>query len=334
MNVWLLPRITFRDLKSVSETRPVALITQPAAWAEVKKSLQLPLVVQSEPSSNDSEFVDYLAASLPSAAQAIYAVGDGLPLDIAKVVAQKAGKPLVVIPTMLTSDRVLTGESSISEGGQLKNIQANRADEVIIDLELIRSAPPHQRSAAFVDVLSIATAMMDWNYANQKGKTTPETAYIPWMASIAAGLAAQALKSASSIGKGETEGLRTLVSLLAFAVQIDNQLGHRRATRGTEHIFADAVSATTISTASYAERVGPGILIASALHKAAPAGLRAALETAGVRLDQLKSYEIRSTVNTLPDYVWQQNAPFTILNDLKPNSPELTQALEKSTLLS
>jgi glycerol-1-phosphate dehydrogenase [NAD(P)+] len=333
MTVWLLPHISFRDLKSVIEARPVALITSSAVWAEVKKALQLPLVVQSEPTTNDREFIDFLSSSLPSAVGAIYAVGDGLPLDVAKAVAQKSGKPLVFIPTAITSDRVLTAETTVSETGQLQQIQASVADEVIFDLELIQSAPANQRAVGIVDVLSIATAMMDWNYANQKGQTTPETAYVPWMASIAAGLAAQALKIAASIGKGETEGLRTLVGLLAMAVQVDNQLGHRRATRGSEHIFADALNTTTIGAVSYAEKVGPGILIAAGLHKTAAAPFRAVLESAGVRLDQLKSYEIRSTVNTLPDYVWQHNAPFTILNDLKSNSPELTQALEKSTLL-
>jgi hypothetical protein len=53
-----------------------------------------------------------------------------------------------------------------------------------------------------------------------------------------------------------------------------------------------------------------------------------------VRLDQLKPDDIRTAVSILPDYARQHNAPYTMLNDLQPNAPELTQALEKSTLLS
>jgi len=335
MSVWQLPRITFNTLNSVQESRPVALITNAAAWTVVRRSLSLPLVVQAEPTQNDAESADQLAAALPSAVEAIYVVGDELPQGVAKLVAAKVNKPLVVVPTLLSSDSPFTGESITGKPGSYQTLAGRVPDEVLIDIELIRSAPVYYRATGIVDVLSSVTALMDWGYAAQKGKLTTDTQFIPWAAGLVAGIASQAIKSAAAIGKGEPEALKTLVSLLTFTVQIDNQLGHHRASPGMEHLLAEAlIPKATPGELSHAEKIGPGILVASALNKKDSTALRTALEAAGVRLGQLKVDDIRSALNTLPDYARQVNAPYTILNDLQSNSDDLAQALAKSTLIA
>jgi glycerol-1-phosphate dehydrogenase [NAD(P)+] len=332
MDVWPLPRVSFRELSSIKESRPTALLTQPAAWATVGKSVELPLIIQAEPNRNDKDFCEYLAANLPSPVQVVYAVGDGVLLDAAKIVAWHNQKPLMIILTAISNDKPFTASSDVRENGVPKEVITGPAEEVVIDLNLISSVPPYLRAAGIVEVLSIVTALRDWTYAEQKKQTTPETALVAWATGIGASLAAQAIKSAATIGKGDPDALRTLVDLICMTVQLDNLLGHHRLSRGVEHIFAEAVKAD--NGVSTAERVGPGILLASALYNKDAASMRAALEAAGVRLDQLKPDDIRAAVNTLPDYARQQKAPYTILNDLQSNSPELAQALERSTLLA
>jgi glycerol-1-phosphate dehydrogenase [NAD(P)+] len=331
MDVWPLPRISYRELSSVKESRPTALITQAAAWAAVSKTVQLPLIIQAEPNRNDKDFFEYLAANSPSPVQVIYAVGDGLAVDAAKVVASHNQKPLVIIPTAISSDKPFTPSSTVRENNLPKEVATGPADEVVIDMNLIRQAPPHLRAAGIVDVLSIVTALRDWAYADQKKQNTPETAMIPWATSIGAGLAAQAIKSAAAIGKGEPDALRMLINLLAMTVQLDNLLGHQRLSHGIEHLFAEVVKAD--NSVSHAERVGPGILIASALYGKDSASLRAPLEAAGVRLNQLKPEDIQAALNALPDYAQHQKAPYSILYEIHPNAPEITQALSRSTLV-
>ena len=108
MDVWPLPRVSFRELASVEETRPVALITNQIAWSVVSKKIELPLVIQAEPNRNDRDFFEYLAANLPSSVQVVYAVGEDLQIDAAKFVASESKKPLVIIPTALSSDTAFT----------------------------------------------------------------------------------------------------------------------------------------------------------------------------------------------------------------------------------
>ncbi len=333
--VWPLPRLTFRELNSVQESRLTALITQPDAWGSVRARLNLPLVVQAEPTRDDADFFEYLADNLPTAAQVIYAVGDGLPIDAAKMVAQRSHKPLVIVPTALSSDLPFSASSSARAYDRWHEHETGPAEEVILDLEFLRTAPPHLRTAGIADVLSVVTALMDWGYAAQKGKTTPETQMVGWAVPVAAGIAAQAVKNAQAIAKADAESLRMLVDLLCLTLQLDSQLGHRRASRGTEHLFADALRERGVSASvSHAEMVAPGILVTSALYGKDSSGLRTALEGAGVRLSQIPVELVKATLNALPEFAQKVNAPYSIVNELAPNAPELAAALSKSTLFA
>jgi glycerol dehydrogenase-like iron-containing ADH family enzyme len=330
MNVWPLPRLSFRGLSTVDETRPAALITQPAAWANVSKSIkQLSMIIQAEPARDDYEFVEYLAKNLPAQVQVVYAVGDGLLVDVAKVVASINDKPLIIIPTSVSSDVPFTWEATVSDSGSVTTEETGPATEVILDMELLGGASAEARGSGIADVLSIVTGLLDWGYAAQKNKTTPDTKLIPWAMSLAAGLASQALKTAPALGKGDAESLRTLIDLLCMTVKLDSQLGHRRASQGIEHVFAELVEA---DAASHAERIGPGILLASALYNKDTASMRTALEGAGVRLNQLSQDNIKKAAKGLPDYAKQNNLPYSILYDV--TADEMDQALNKSMLIT
>lgn len=331
MNVWPLPQITYDQLGSVSESRPTALITQPNAWAALQSRLKLPLLVQAEPEETSQSYADYLADNLPSPVEAIYAVGTGGALDVAKWVAQRTGKPLVIVPTALSSSALLSPFAVMDR----KTVLTGPARQVIFDFDMLREAPAYARAAGIVDVLAVTTALMDWSYALQKKRLTPSTKFEAWAASAAGGVALQATRIAESAGKGEPDGLRAVVDLLSMVVQIDNLLGHRRASQGVEHTFASALAAQPEgASASHAERVGPGILLASALFKKDVTGLRAALEAAGVRLNLIPAATIRSTFLSLPDYAGQHELPFGVLSEVRSGSDELTQALQRSTLAS
>ncbi len=331
MNVWPLPRISFRGLSTVDETRPAALITQSATWANVNKSIkQLPLIIQAEPTRDDYDFVEYLAKNLPAPVQVVYAVGDGLLIDVAKVAASINNKPLIIIPTAVSSDAPYTWEALLHDAGSVTTEETGPATEVILDMELLKAAPPETRASGIVEVLSIVTGLLDWGYAAQKNKTTPDTKLIPWALSLAAGLASQGLKAAPALAKNDPDALHTLIDLICMTVKLDSQLGHRRASQGIEHIFAEVVTADP--AVSHAERIGPGILLASALYNKDTVSMRTALEAAGVRLNQIPQDAVKTAAHALPDYARKNDLPYSILNDV--TSDEIDQALTRSTLLA
>ena len=331
MNVWPLPRITFHELSTVQESRPVALITDPTVWATLKNTLEIPVAIQAEPDRRDRDFFESLGQGLPADIGVVYAVGSELIVDAAKMVAFWSKKPLVIIPTAFGSDNPFTWMAWVHENNLNKEVVTGPAEQVIIDWQIIMEAPSNLRGAGIVDVLSIITALLDWRYATQKNKTTPDTRLNTWAMGISAGLAGQALKIAPAVGQGTPEALRTLLDLTCVMVQLDSQLGHRRASHGTEHMFADIVKADP--EVSHTERVAAGILYAAALNGQDVTPLRAAITAANVRLDVLKPADIRAAANNLADYAKDNNLPYTILNDQADNSG-VANILSKSTLIT
>jgi len=331
--VWPLPKITFKDLNEIEENRPVALLTSDSAWERVGASLKLPLVVQAEPTVQDRELIDYLSNNLPSQSEVIYVVGTGVPLTAGKIVAHANKLPLVLIPTALDSDELFEAHIALFNDGLVTRLETGAPTEVIIDWSVIESAPAHVRGAAIVDVLAIVTALLDWRYAAKENKNAPDQKFSGWGAGIAASLASQAIKIAKGVGQGNVEALRTLVDIVMMSVQLAHQLGHDRHQEGTEHYLAYALE-NQGATFNHAEAVGPGMLFTSALHGQDPAAIRAALQDAGIRLDQLRAGDVRLAVNNLPNFCAANDFPYAIAHALDPLSDEVTSALEKAGLQS
>jgi glycerol-1-phosphate dehydrogenase [NAD(P)+] len=330
--VWPLPTIEFRELTSIRESRRTALLTSQPAWSVVSSLLDLPVVVQAEPHNADSALFKSLVEDLPPQVEVVYGVGGGLASDAAKYIGRTKGLPTVIIPTALSVDGFFTGLVAVREKGTVHYVETGPSDKLIIDWEVVRNAPPNIRGTGIVELLSIVTGLLDWRYAAERSKNTPDTRYIPWAASMAAGIAQQAFKIARGVGEGNIEALRNLLDLMCMEVQLTNQMGHNRPQEGSEQFFAYAIEPRTASGRGvpYADLVGPGILIAAALHGQDIAPIKETIAAAGVRLGQLRPDDIRETLENLPAYVVEHNLPYSILNDFDP-TPERVQELLQTT---
>lgn len=316
--IWNVPPQEFRDLMSVKESRPTALLTGQRSWGAVSTVLDLPIAVQAEPERLDIDYLDMLADGLPQEVEVVYGVGAGLVADVAKYVGWKRGLPTVLVPTALSQDGLFTALVSARVSGTVHYVTTGPVNKVLVDWDVIRMAPTSVRGAGITELLTIVTGLLDWKYAAEHNKTTPETRYQPWAAGVMAGIAQQAFKIAEGVGKGRVESLRNLLDLMVLEVQLTNQLGHNRPQEGSEQYFAYAVEQKLRRgrLLPYADRVGPGLLIAAYLHGQNVEPIRATLESAGIRLNQLPASIIEDTLKTLPDYVVKHDLDYTILNDL------------------
>jgi glycerol dehydrogenase-like iron-containing ADH family enzyme len=336
MTVWPLPRITFRELNSVEEKRPAALLTSEEVWAVLNPQLKLPVLIQAEPRTYQRDLFDSLTGNLPTQAKVVYAVGSGAPIEAARLVAAHNNIPLVIVPTALDSLQVFVPQAMVAEkDGERTHLvqeETGPATEIIIDWEVISSAPATRRGAGIVDLLTVVTGLLDWRYAAQKGKNPRSQRFVPWAASIVSELAKQAIKSASAVGQGDREALQTLLDLLMMVVQLNNQLGHSRAQQGGEHYLAQILMATTDNPPDHAELVGPCLLFVAALHGQDPSPLREAMTNAGIRLDQIRATDFNLIIDNLPTYLEAYDFPYSILNDLDQTSDKVTAAIEAAGL--
>lgn len=327
--IWPLPKVTFRPLSEINETRPIALLTSETAWHSLSSLLNLPLVVQAEPTRSDLDLMTYLAENLPAQAEAVYVVGTGVALTAGKIVAGANNLPLIVIPTALDSDMIFESYASITAQGLRTIKTTGPAHEVIIDWDVIQVAPVEERAVAIADVIAIVTALLDWRYATQHNKNAENEKYSVWAAGVAAGLAAQAIKIAKPVGEGNIEAMRILVDMLMMSVQLASQLGHDRHQEGTEHYLAFSLE-NQGAQISHAEAVGTGILFASTLHGQDPSSLRDALESVGVNLNRVRAGDIQLAINDLPAFCLANNLPYGRAHDLDPLSDEVRLAFEKA----
>ncbi len=332
--IWPLPQIEIRELSSVKESRPAALLTSGPAWEAAGQFLELPLVVQAEPYKADHDFFKMLASNIPPQVEVVYGVGGGLASDAAKFIGRTKKLPTVVIPTALSVDGFFTALVAVRDRGSVSYVETGPSDKVIIDWEIVRNAPSNIRGTGIVEILSIVTGLLDWRYAAERSKNTPDTRFLPWAAGIAAALAQQAFKIARGVGQGNVESLQNLLDLMCLEVQLTNQLGHNRPQEGSEQFFAYAIEPRTASGRGvpYGDLVGPGILIAAALHGQDVAPLRDTIASAGVRLGQLKPDDIIDTLEMLPQYVVEHDLPYSILNDWTPTSERIQDVLQKTGL--
>lgn len=337
MAVWPLPRITFRELSSVEENRPVALLTTDEVWAVLSTQLTLPVMIQAEPARYDRELFDYLADNLPSQVRAIYAVGNGAPVEAGKLIAARNDVPLIVVPTALDSLHMLLPDAHMlkteNEHSVVEVEHTGPAAEILIDWNMIQSAPEATRGAGIVDVLSVITGLLDWRYAAQKGKNPREQRFESWAASVASDLAKQAIKSAAAIGQGHRDALHTLLNLMMMVTQLNNQLQHSRAQQGSEHYLAHALSAITQFRTPHAATVGQCLLFTAVLHGHDPAPMRGAMEQAGVPFDVVRPTDFALLLEHLDAYLAEYEFPYSVLNDLEAGSEKVQQALDVAGLV-
>lgn len=332
--IWNIPRVEICNLTDVDEKRPAAIITGNRAWRAVGSFLKMPVVVQAEPYTASIEFLETLANGLPEQVQVVYGIGGGLACDVAKFVAHQNGLPAVIVPTALSVDGFFTAIAAVRKDGTVKYVETGPAEKVIIDWDIVSSAPDHIRGTGITEILSMTTGLLDWRYAAERKKNTVKERYQPWAAQIAAGIAQQAYKIAEGVGQGRVDALRNLLDLICMEVQLTNQLGHNRPQEGSEQYFAYAVEPKAALRAGvpYSDLVGPGILIAAALHGQDITPMRNTLQSAGVRLGQLKPDDIVETLRELPDYVVRHDLPYGIVHDMDLQNEETVQRLEETGL--
>jgi glycerol-1-phosphate dehydrogenase [NAD(P)+] len=302
-------------LAEINEARPVTLLTSGPAWRAVQTKLKLNIVRQVEVTEATIQAWDNQLAEPHG--DVVYAIGGGLPADAAKYLAYKKSLELVCIPTVLSVDAFLTWASGIRSQGCVRYIATKPPDHLVIDLDVIAEAPPDIRAAGICDVLSIATGLWDWKYAEERRKNPPGMEWIPYIDQAANAILQGTLDCAEAAGRGDWQGLKQLLDCLALEVQLTNQIGHSRPEEGSEHYFAYAVENKVGSGKPHANLVCPGILLIARAQGQDVHVLRRAMEECSIKFDSIPEEVIEKTLVELPGYCQEHDLPFGIAHVLR-----------------
>jgi glycerol-1-phosphate dehydrogenase [NAD(P)+] len=231
----------------------------------------------------------------------VVAVGGGQAMDMGKYIAWKRGCRLVNVPTIVSTNAYVTQAVGVRNAGKVEYIGEVTPELVLVDYDLIRTAPVDLNIAGCGDILSIHTASFDWHLAQKANKDVH--AFVLQAVKRAQGLVQRLNNAADDIHMLTDEGIRTIVECYLEINDICIPLGHYRAEEGPEHFFAYNVEYLTGRTFVHGWLVGLGIQLMSQLQENDPAGIVAIMDHLGLphspRANELSRSDVEHALETL-----------------------------------
>ena len=221
--------------------------------------------VVSEPvrvAANTQAEVERVAAAGVREADGVLAVGGGKTIDVAKSACAAADVPLIVVPTQLTADGIASPVSVIREDdGTLHSGHGRLPIAVVVDLDVIRDAPPERTRAGLGDLLANRTALVDWRLAAAAGQEEVDD-FAALLAESAADLVYGFPPDGAAAARPSPEFLERLLRGLVLSGLAMEIAGSSRPCSGAEHLISHALDALRPGTAQHGEQVAFGTLVA------------------------------------------------------------------------
>jgi len=114
-------------------------------------------------------YVEELDALLKNRQGIPVAVGSGVINDLVKLAAHRAGRSYMIVATAASMDGYTAFGSSITYQGSKQTFDGPAPRAVVVDLDVIRKAPPEMNAAGYADLIAKITAGADWIVADALG---------------------------------------------------------------------------------------------------------------------------------------------------------------------
>ncbi len=188
--------------------------------------------------------------------------GGGKSIDIAKYAAKLSDKHFISIPTVASHDGITSPFASLRGFSKPISRPAKTPILILMDVDIIVSAPRRYNIAGFGDIIGKYTSVLDWRLAHRlRGEY-----YGGYAASLAIMSAKHLSQNAEAIAAGTKEGIRILLEALVSSGVAMCIAGSTRPASGSEHLFAHAVTMLYKKPLLHGELVGIGTIMMAYLH--------------------------------------------------------------------
>jgi glycerol-1-phosphate dehydrogenase [NAD(P)+] len=263
-----------------------------------------------------------LAAS--PAVDTVLAIGGGQAIDLGKYIAWKRGVRLVSVPTILSVDAFVTPAAGIRRGHRVEYVGQTSPDPLVIDYDLIRTAPPELNIAGVGDLLSIQTACFDWELAERAGRS--EYPFHAEDVAKARVILADTIAKAEAIRNCTDEGLRAIVEGYMRVNTICLPAGHYRVEEGSEHYLFYELEERLRRPFIHGWIVGLGVYLLSRLQGHRHPEAVAFMDTVGLRYQpadlQIRREDLAAALLNVRRYVeGRSNLWYTVIHE-QPITPD------------
>lgn len=211
----------------------------------------------------------------------VVGIGGGQAIDLAKYLAWKRGIRLVSIPTVLSVDAFVTPAAGVRRNHQVEYLGTSSPDPLVIDYDLLRTAPADLNVAGVGDLLSIHTATFDWVLAERRGKS--EYAFSQQDVNAARSILNDVMAMASDIRDCTDAGLQAIVDGYMRINTICLPAGHYRVEEGSEHYLFYELEERLGRPFIHGHIVGLGIYLLSRLQQNEPDKVTQFMDEVGLK---------------------------------------------------
>jgi glycerol-1-phosphate dehydrogenase [NAD(P)+] len=293
----------------------IALLTQPEPHAALDSSVRGRAAWTVMVESLDAEDLEALATETP-AVDRVVGIGGGMALDAAKYLAWRRGLPLLLAPSIVSVDAVVTNTIAVRRDGTVVYEGFVVADSIVADLELIAQAPVRLNRAGVGDLLSIHTGLVDWRLGAAAGRI----AYDDEIAGGASAVLERLYGLATAVHAVTDEALKAILRSYVDVNALCLRAGHSGPEEGSEHYLAYHLEASTGRSYVHGELVGLGTVLMAWLQGNDPDRVVAFLDTCGVAwrpADQgIDQDALRAAIVELPAFVRAAGLPHSIIDEV------------------
>ncbi len=248
----------------------------------------------------------------------IVGIGGGMAIDVAKYISWKLDKKLVSIPTILSVDAFTTPAAGVRVNHDVEYLGIASPNPLIIDYDLLRSAPKELNIAGVGDLFSIHTASFDWQYANSKGKS--EYPYSQYAIDSGKKILDFIYDNIGNIKENNDNGLRSIVEAYISLNTICLPIDHFRIEEGSEHYLFYELEERLKRPFIHGNIIGLGIYLLSRLQRNDPLFITETMDESGLIYHpnsmNIKRKDLRDSLLSLKSYVKSKDKLwFTIIDD-------------------
>jgi len=290
--------------------------TMPVPWALTQNRLGgQPAAVVMAGSMEFDELERQVLSAPP--ADAIVAIGGGRAVDLGKYMAWKRGCRLVTIPTALTVDAFVTPAAGIRHGHRVEYVGETSPDPLVIDYDLLRTAPRQLNVAGVGDLLSIHTATRDWEIAHLAGRDRHEASeeQIRRARDILETVCGEWIE----IRDVTDRGLRTIVEGYMGVNTICLPAGHYRTEEGSEHFLFYELEERMSRPFIHGQIIGLGIFLMSRLQQNGAEQICCLMEDLGLGHHPadlgIDRATLEASLRNLRSYVRERGHWYTVIDE-------------------
>jgi glycerol-1-phosphate dehydrogenase [NAD(P)+] len=173
---------------------------------------------------------------MPNKTQAVIAIGGGKVIDAGKYAAFLKNLPFISVPTSSSSDGFSSASASLIVAGKRNSVPARLAYGIIVDTEVIRTAPERFIYSGIGDMVSKITALYDWVFESEHGHSQ--------LNDFAVMIAKKAVNSFVRTPYQSIKDevfLKELLDSLAMSGIANEIAGSSAPTSGSEHLISHAL---------------------------------------------------------------------------------------------